>query len=67
MSQNFKQLYLQMTQFFLFRQNPSLISKKVNKELNNIDNWLKYNKLSLNYSKTHYVLITKQKYLWPLT
>jgi len=34
---------------------------KVNEELNNIDNWLKHNKLSLNYNKTHYMLITKQK------
>jgi len=51
-----------MIQFILFQQNQSLIlKKKVNKELNNIDNWLKHNKLSLNYSKTQYMLITKQK------
>ena len=38
------------------------LKKKVNEELNNIDNWLKHNnKLSLNYNKTHYMLITKQK------
>ena len=62
MSQNLKQLYLQMIQFFLFQQNQSFIlKKKINEELNNIDNWLKHNKLSLNYNKTHYMMITKQK------
>jgi len=35
------------------------LKKKVNEELNNIDNWLKHNKLSLNYNKTYYMLITK--------
>jgi len=50
-----------MIQFFLFQQNQSLVLKKANEELNNIDNWLKHNKLSLNYNKTHYMLITKQK------
>ena len=50
-----------MIQFFLFQQNQSLILKiKVNEELNNIDNWLKHNNLSLNYNKTHYMMITKQ-------
>ena len=29
------------------------LKKRVNEELNNIDNWLKHNKLSLNYNKTH--------------
>jgi len=37
------------------------LKKKVNEELNNIDDWLKHNKLSPNYNKTHYMLITKQK------
>jgi len=37
------------------------LKKKVNKELNNIDNWLKHNKVSINYNKTHYMLIIKQK------
>jgi len=51
-----------MIQFFLFQQNQSLVlKKKVNEELNNIDNWLKHHKLSLNYNKTQYMLITKQK------
>jgi len=62
MSQNLKQLYFQMTQFFLFHQyQSSILKKKNNEELNNIDNWLKHNKLSLNYNKTHYMLVTKQK------
>ena len=31
-----------------------------NTVLESVDNWLKYNKLSLNYSKTKYMLFTKQ-------
>ena len=37
------------------------LNKKVKEELNTIDNLLKHNKLSLNYNKTHYMMITKQK------
>jgi len=49
-----------MTQFFFFGKIIQWSLKKVNEELNNIDNWLIYNKLSLNYNKTHYMLITIQ-------
>ena len=36
------------------------LTTKINKELESVDSWLKYNKLSLNYSKTQYMLFTKQ-------
>jgi len=36
------------------------LTTKINQELESVDNWLKYNKLSLNYSKTQYTLFTKQ-------
>ena len=31
----------------------------MNKELQNIDNWLRRNKLSLNFDKTNYMIINK--------
>ena len=37
------------------------LTTKINQELESVDNWLKYNKLSLNYSKTQYIPFTKQK------
>ena len=33
--------------------------KNVNEALNYIDHWLKHNELFLNYTKIHYMLITK--------
>jgi len=36
------------------------LTTKINQELGSVDNWLKYSKLSLNYSKTQYMLFTKQ-------
>jgi len=36
------------------------LTTKINQELESVDNWLKYKKLSLNYSKTKYMLFTKQ-------
>ena len=33
----------------------------VNKELTKIDKWMRLNKLSLNYNKSKYMLITKKK------
>jgi len=36
------------------------LTTKINQKLESVDNWLKNNKLSLNYSKTQYMLFTKQ-------
>jgi len=35
------------------------LTTKINEELESVDNWLKYNKLSLNYNKTQCILFTK--------
>ena len=40
--------------------NPSKLQNRVNTELRKIDFWMKKNKLQLNYSKTHYLLLDKQ-------
>jgi len=37
------------------------LTTKMNQELENVDNWLKHNKLSLNYSKTQYTSFTKKR------
>jgi len=37
------------------------LTTKINQKLESVDNWLKYNKLPLNYRKTQYTLFTKQK------
>ena len=36
------------------------LQNRVNTELRKIDLWMKKNKLRLNYSKTHYLLLDKQ-------
>ena len=35
----------------------------MNKELLNISNWLKANKLSLNVKKTHYMVFTRKRHI----
>ena len=37
------------------------LQNDVNKELTKIDEWMRLNKLSLNYNKSKYMLITKKK------
>ena len=34
----------------------------VNKELENVNVWMKLNKLSINYNKTNYIILTNKKY-----
>jgi len=47
----------------LFNENTSLkvLESKMNKSLQEISIWLKVNKLSLNVSKTHYIIFRKRK------
>lgn len=40
--------------------DPRRLENRVNLELVKIDNWLRNNKLSLNYAKTNYMIINKQ-------
>jgi len=59
---NFKTiLYADDTVLSLSANSMHESTTKINQELENMDNQLKYNKLSLNYSKTQYMLFTKQK------
>ena len=45
----------------LSHKNPDVLEKQINKELENINDWLKSNKLFLNYAKSNYLIFTKKK------
>ena len=46
----------------LFYKNPdkSILEDQINNELKHVSTWLKVNKLSLNVSKTHYIVFTRK-------
>ena len=54
-------LYADDTALFMFDKNLCTLSKRVNDELVNIDNWLKSNKLTPNYTKTKFMIISCDK------
>ena len=41
-------------------KNPEELEKLINFELAKIDNWMKINKLTINYDKTNYIIFTKR-------
>ena len=45
----------------LSHKDPHILENKINKELENINSWLKSNKLFLNYKKTNYLIFSKRK------
>ena len=51
-------LFADDTALLLTDSNLTTLNKKVNSEFSKIENWLNANKLSLNYSKTKYLLYT---------
>ena len=46
------------TPLFLSHNDPFFVCSTINFELSNTDNWVKYNKLSLNITKTKYMIIS---------
>ena len=47
-----------------FHKNLDTLINILNKELDEVSNWLKVNKLSLNIKKTHFILFhNKQKFI----
>ena len=52
-------LFVCNTAIILEGTNLIQLQDKVSKELTTIDNWMKHNRLSLNYSKTTYFVIGK--------
>ena len=53
-------LYADDTVLILSDSNINSLINRVNNELNIIDLWLRKNKLSLNYSKTSFIIFNKQ-------
>jgi len=49
------------TNLTMVSDNYLSLQTKVNCEIQKIDNWLKSNKLSLNYNKTEYMIVTRKK------
>ena len=45
----------------LRHKNPDTLESLINQELNTVNNWMSINKLSVNYTKTNYVIFTKNK------
>ena len=43
------------------RKSTALLEQKMNEELLKVDDWMKANKLSLNYKKTEYLVVNKLK------
>ena len=59
-------MYADDTSLYHFSKNISQLNWAINQDLGKLDRWLKGNKLSLNVTKTHSMLITtkhKKKYL----
>jgi hypothetical protein len=54
-------LFADDTNLFFSGKNPDHISTIINSELEQINQWLLTNKLSLNISKTHYMIFSSQK------
>ena len=55
-------LFVDDTYLMFADESPAKLQCRVNTELNKIDIWLRRNKVSLNFSKTSYMLINKQPY-----
>ena len=49
------------TTVFASHSDINIVHPTVNRELVGVDNWLKANRLSLNISKTSYIIISNQK------
>jgi len=54
-------MFADNTNLTMVSDNYLSLQTKVNCEIQNIDNWLKSNKLSLNYNKTEYMIVTRKK------
>lgn len=56
-----KVIFADDTNLFLSHKNEFELQKLLNKELQNVDNWFKVNKLSINTSKTNYIIFCPNK------
>jgi len=54
-------LFADDTCFILANKNIDILEKMVDQEINNVDSWMRHNKLSLNYSKTVHMMFNSDK------
>ena len=59
-------LFADDTNLFFGGTNMGIMEKEINEELIHISLWLKINKLSLNVTKTHYMVFTKSRIIHDL-
>ena len=53
-------LFADDTNLHISNKDLTILENEANKELKKIDNWMKCNKLSVNYSKTSYMIISNK-------
>ena len=53
-------LFADDTNLHISNKDLTILENEANKELKKIDNWMKCNKLSINYSKTSYMIISNK-------
>ena len=59
---NFKvNLFADDTNLIMSGSDANQLEMDINNELANVDNWMRKNKLSINFSKTEYMLISRKK------
>ena len=56
----FSILFADDTNMFLTGKDPNILVKTMSQEMNHVVDWLKLNKLSLNLSKTHFIIFRRK-------
>ena len=55
-------LFADDTNLTLTHSQPEMLQQKVKENIQKIINWMRINKLSINYSKSEFMIITKKKF-----
>ena len=55
-------LFADDTNLTLTHSQPEILQQKVNENMQKIINWMRINKLSINYSKSEFMIITKKQF-----
>ena len=55
-------LFADDTNLTLTHFQPEMLQQKVNENMEKIINWMRINKLSINYSKSEFMIITKKQF-----
>ena len=55
-------LFADDTNLTLMHSQPEILQQKVNENMQKIINWMRINKLSINYSKSEFMIITTKQF-----